>query len=92
VIRRAETGQQAIAFARRDGFSPWVSFGKLEDIGELNGVGNNCRGRSRKPVARSQRFPLTEAAFAVFTAGNRISTRRPRAAAILRSIARLWPA
>ena len=34
-------------------------------------------------------FPFAEGALAVFTAGNRISTRRPRAAAILRSIARL---
>ncbi len=34
-------------------------------------------------------FPFAGGVRAVFTAGNRISTRRPRAAAILRSIARL---
>ncbi len=47
--------------------------------------------RERPSPDLTEDFPFGEAGLAVFTAGNRISTRRPRAAAILRSIARLWP-
>ena len=47
--------------------------------------------RERQLPDRTTGFPCDEGALFVFSAGNRISTRRPRAAAILRSIAKLWP-
>ena len=47
--------------------------------------------RERRLPDLTEVFPVAAGSLIVFTAGNRISTRRPRAVAIRRSIARLWP-